>query len=133
MFVFFSKQKTAYEMRISDWSSDVCSSDLAGAERRGQADVGQVGHQHVLRARRLQRADDGHLRGDRATDDRLRLLRVGHHREHIDGYAPHAVQRVRVGPAAVQIERASWRERVGHAVYISVGAGYVKKKKNKQD
>src|SRR3546814_7101724 len=32
-FVFFFKQKTAYEMRISDWSSDVCSSDLAlGAE-----------------------------------------------------------------------------------------------------
>src|SRR3546814_3936066 len=29
MFVFFIKQKTAYEMRISDWSSDVCSSDLS--------------------------------------------------------------------------------------------------------
>src|SRR3546814_4720980 len=28
MYVFFFKQKTAYEMRISDWSSDVCSSDL---------------------------------------------------------------------------------------------------------
>src|SRR3546814_10784661 len=28
MFVFFFKQKTAYEVRISDWSSDVCSSDL---------------------------------------------------------------------------------------------------------
>src|SRR3546814_20665636 len=27
--IFFFKQKTAYEMRISDWSSDVCSSDLA--------------------------------------------------------------------------------------------------------
>src|SRR3546814_3706064 len=27
-FLFFFKQKTAYEMRISDWSSDVCSSDL---------------------------------------------------------------------------------------------------------
>src|SRR3546814_6918215 len=37
-FVFFFKQKTAYEMRISDWSSDVCSSDLkrtcAIADRR---------------------------------------------------------------------------------------------------
>src|SRR3546814_1154226 len=37
--VFFFKQKTAYEMRISDWSSDVCSSDLRrscchGAARR---------------------------------------------------------------------------------------------------
>src|SRR3546814_10173423 len=33
---FFFKQKTAYEMRISDWSSDVCSSDLRfGARRAG--------------------------------------------------------------------------------------------------
>src|SRR3546814_2712430 len=31
--VFFFKQKTAYEMRISDWSSDVCSSDLISDER----------------------------------------------------------------------------------------------------
>src|SRR3546814_1783981 len=30
--VFFFKQKTAYEMRISDWSSDVCSSDLPAIE-----------------------------------------------------------------------------------------------------
>src|SRR3546814_4210434 len=29
LFFFFFKQKTAYELRISDWSSDVCSSDLA--------------------------------------------------------------------------------------------------------
>src|SRR3546814_10559066 len=29
MYFFFFKQKTAYEMRISDWSSDVCSSDLS--------------------------------------------------------------------------------------------------------
>src|SRR3546814_2892018 len=28
VYIFFCKQKTAYEMRISDWSSDVCSSDL---------------------------------------------------------------------------------------------------------
>src|SRR3546814_3461205 len=33
-FVFFCKQKTAYEMRISDWSSDVCSSDLLDADLR---------------------------------------------------------------------------------------------------
>src|SRR3546814_2313678 len=30
---FFFKQKTAYEMRISDWSSDVCSSDLRAARQ----------------------------------------------------------------------------------------------------
>src|SRR3546814_14005963 len=33
-FIFFFKQKTAYEMRISDWSSDVCSSDLHRGERQ---------------------------------------------------------------------------------------------------
>src|SRR3546814_19232779 len=33
LFIFFFKQKTAYEMRISDWSSDVCSSDLDPAPR----------------------------------------------------------------------------------------------------
>src|SRR3546814_1204926 len=32
--VFFFKQKTAYEMRISDWGSDVCSSDLADRRQR---------------------------------------------------------------------------------------------------
>src|SRR3546814_3095456 len=37
---FFFKQKTAYEMRISDWSSDVCSSDLpAQAVLTGDVDV----------------------------------------------------------------------------------------------
>src|SRR3546814_3617518 len=33
IFFFFFKQKTAYEMRISDWSSDVCSSDLVRRDR----------------------------------------------------------------------------------------------------
>src|SRR3546814_14014741 len=37
LFVFFFKQKTAYEMRISDWSSDVCSSDLLRRHLSGQA------------------------------------------------------------------------------------------------
>src|SRR3546814_7987716 len=36
--VFFFKQKTAYEMRISDWSSDVCSSDLDPLGDQGRAD-----------------------------------------------------------------------------------------------
>src|SRR3546814_5147238 len=34
LFFFFFKQKTAYEMRISDWSSDVCSSDLPAGRRK---------------------------------------------------------------------------------------------------
>src|SRR3546814_21001911 len=36
-FFFFFKQKTAYEMRISDWSSDVCSSDLLVTLEEGEA------------------------------------------------------------------------------------------------
>src|SRR3546814_14859313 len=35
-YFFFFKQKTAYEMRISDWSSDVCSSDLPGLDPDGE-------------------------------------------------------------------------------------------------
>src|SRR3546814_2410273 len=41
-FFFFFKQKTAYEMRISDWSSDVCSSDLLFAFTRAGDDEGQA-------------------------------------------------------------------------------------------
>src|SRR3546814_2085871 len=42
-FFFFFKQKTAYEMRISDWSSDVCSSDLEPKIARvGEIDAGAV-------------------------------------------------------------------------------------------
>src|SRR3546814_855984 len=41
--VFFVKQKTAYEMRISDWSSDVCSSDLLVLARTPDAPAGTKG------------------------------------------------------------------------------------------
>src|SRR3546814_3144343 len=52
MFVFFFfKQKTAYEMRISDWSSDVCSSDLRPA---AVGDGDERLHRNLLR-RRLSR------------------------------------------------------------------------------
>src|SRR3546814_1755442 len=42
---FFFKQKTAYEMRISDWSSDVCSSDLVERrrQRRGVVEADRLG------------------------------------------------------------------------------------------
>src|SRR3546814_7833379 len=64
MVFFFFKQKTAYEMRISDWSSDVCSSDLVLlqprlAERQhllGRGDLAEEG------ARCLVDADVGRLR-----------------------------------------------------------------------
>src|SRR3546814_20009328 len=40
LYFFFFKQKTAYEMRISDWSSDVCSSDLRRRDRLHRARAG---------------------------------------------------------------------------------------------
>src|SRR3546814_6801675 len=56
-FFFFFKQKTAYEMRISDWSSDVCSSDLAQIEaqlaRTPDSDAAFVPMCHAL-ARELE-------------------------------------------------------------------------------
>src|SRR3546814_6418007 len=62
MFFFFFKQKTAYEMRISDWSSDVCSSDLL------QGDAGDRAHDlaapRFLRTR-LWRASLGDVAGER--------------------------------------------------------------------
>src|SRR3546814_5312586 len=52
-FIFFFKQKTAYELRISDWSSDVCSSDL-GRDRRHIVCI--VGRPGMPRWNRLQKA-----------------------------------------------------------------------------
>src|SRR3546814_5065290 len=51
---FFFKQKTAYEMRISDWSSDVCSSDL----RTGQLEV-EVRGVPIKIAATMRLADEG--------------------------------------------------------------------------
>src|SRR3546814_7360286 len=47
---FFFKQKTAYEMRISDWSSDVCSSDLGLAMENRPQRVRRNTETHVLKA-----------------------------------------------------------------------------------
>src|SRR3546814_8658846 len=72
---FFFKQKTAYEMRISDWSSDVCSSDLelgaalqsAQARRVGRGDV-----DHQVVGHRPQRRRAQHIVADRV--DRIAVL-----------------------------------------------------------
>src|SRR3546814_13380405 len=75
LLVFFFKQKTAYEMRISDWSSDVCSSDLGAGGRPLSAPPAQyvdraigphvlgvgVGVGHLLAARRGRGVRDGGL------------------------------------------------------------------------
>src|SRR3546814_9962526 len=85
-FFFFFKQKTAYEMRISDWSSDVCSSDLAGADRTDED--GKAAHFPDQRlGQELHRALGGRI-------------------------ADHMIDRAPVGPRAEQIGRASCRERV---------------------
>src|SRR3546814_6529543 len=57
--VFFFKQKTAYEMRISDWSSDVCSSDLFLhiQPQPGQDSTLLAGFLHVIFAEELYDAD----------------------------------------------------------------------------
>src|SRR3546814_10525353 len=61
---FFFKQKTAYEMRISDWSSDVCSSDLhCGVFRVDRLaamlpDIADGGGEHDVAARRARVARD---------------------------------------------------------------------------
>src|SRR3546814_5852541 len=47
---FFFKQKTAYEMRISDWSSDVCSADLRSSRQHGRP---RRGHRRHRRRRHL--------------------------------------------------------------------------------
>src|SRR3546814_7455529 len=46
-FFFFFKQKTAYEMRISDWSSDVCSSDLNSETTYRLYDYGRPRELHL--------------------------------------------------------------------------------------
>src|SRR3546814_1287867 len=51
--IFCFKQKTAYEMRISDWSSDVCSSDLGGAARAALARPADLADHHRLAGQRL--------------------------------------------------------------------------------
>src|SRR3546814_3894531 len=88
-FFFFFKQKTAYEMRISDWSSDVCSSDLALAdlgdeqERAGLAG----GFRSSLGLVRLERDGDHHrgqddTGGQRQDGERRGLGRAGHADSH---------------------------------------------------
>src|SRR3546814_3019582 len=76
--LFFVKQKTAYEMRISDWSSDVCSSDLP-VLLVGGADVHPaVGGAEGL-VGRVQRVRRAHGAGRDAGGEGDRRLPVGMH------------------------------------------------------
>src|SRR3546814_2603583 len=100
MFFFFFKQKTAYEMRISDWSSDVCSSDLRCFDEQIAG----------LEDRRHVHEEDGVLG---ALEAFSQLHAHAAPEEHLPGPAVqlHPVAGAEVG-AAVEIGRASWRESV---------------------
>src|SRR3546814_12020822 len=91
--VFFFKQKTAYEMRISDWSSDVCSSDL---QRRG---IGCQPRWHVLVADDLDAMPVDDFAGARALDIAALL-----HRQIQD----HRSEERRVGKACVSTCSSRW-------------------------
>src|SRR3546814_2674496 len=84
---FFFKQKTAYEMRISDWSSDVCSSDLLEQElgcilfqRTGRRlEFTPAGHDVLKAARRALAAiaDIRHVSDAHAVTPILRIATLG--------------------------------------------------------
>src|SRR3546814_8840119 len=75
MLLFFT-QKTAYEMRIRDGSSDVCSSDLVAARQR---DERRVGHRHLPRQHRRKRRRAARF------DDKVQLFERQPHRiAHLD-------------------------------------------------
>src|SRR3546814_8089111 len=76
-FFFFFKQKTAYEMRISDWSSDVCSSDLLRLDTEAKANV-RFGATCLITPRaayRQQRADYGDINS--ATENLQKFATIG--------------------------------------------------------
>src|SRR3546814_17448602 len=78
--VFFFKQKTAYEWRISDWSSDVCSSDLLCGSRLGiEPDArldDRADHRATVDARQRPRACDAELRALVAIEEHRRQLEI---------------------------------------------------------
>src|SRR3546814_3060448 len=93
---FFFKQKTAYEMRISDWSSDVCSSDLRQGWRAINSTLGVA---------RVVAAADAPIAVPEAVIERLRA------REGKDGCVRLEPQR-HLKNGDKEIGRASCRERV---------------------
>src|SRR3546814_14497740 len=116
MYVFFFKQKTAYEMRISDWSSDVCSSDLC-RWLAGQAEALGVEIFPGFAAAEILFNDDGSVKGV-ATGD-MGVARDGTHKpDYQPGLELHAkytflAEGVRGHLSKeLKIGRASCRERV---------------------
>src|SRR3546814_9484945 len=82
---FFFKQKTAYEMRISDWSSDVCSSDLADpATLEFAAKAGHGGESCVDRGGGLRR-EHHRGKGHRAGVESARFVAIDRHYMRLSG------------------------------------------------
>src|SRR3546814_9936874 len=99
-FLFFFKQKTVYEMRISDWSSDVCSSDLLAHQYRQLGTLPPaVGEQCMGPRERLDAPADG---GDEFVG--ARRLRQLHHRVDDGEQVPGAV--IDLAREQLQIGRA---------------------------
>src|SRR3546814_4802466 len=98
MLFFFFKQKTAYEMRISDWSSDVCSSDLLVVPARHHA-MAAVPHRLADRPRVSPIKPD-------------RIGQIGRAQRPVPLARRPMANRAIVGKDPVQIGRASCRERV---------------------
>src|SRR3546814_1811566 len=93
---FFFKQKTAYEMRISDWSSDVCSSDLKRArhlERAREREVAQDAARDIAHPR--------HPRGAERHRHRDRRLGQSPLARRARAFEPGIVEREAIGGQAV--------------------------------
>src|SRR3546814_5619336 len=106
-FFFLFKQKTAYEMRISDWSSDVCSSDLR-LRRVGAADGLRTGLGQP-EVPNLALGDEVFHRAGHVLDRHVGIDAVLV--EQVDDVGAQALER-RLGNGADEIGRASCRERV---------------------
>src|SRR3546814_1331680 len=70
-FFFFFKQKTAYEMRISDWSSDVCSSDLSAQVRRCRREETASDHRTERRRSRASQTEHRRIFANRSEERRV--------------------------------------------------------------
>src|SRR3546814_9047540 len=81
MVIFFFKQKTAYEMRISDWSSDVCSSDLQFGLRAflNRAKAAKRGETHCRHQREQQQRNERRGRGQPRVGRSERVSLRRHH------------------------------------------------------
>src|SRR3546814_12455552 len=114
LIIFFFKQKTAYEMRISDWSSDVCSSDLLRARVEGfveqrlfeeGADV-KAGDLLIVLEKAAVEAEIGQIRGQiTAAEGTLQLAQIEVDRR-TTLVQPEPVAQVQLGQAKAQYAQA---------------------------